>query len=421
MVDCSRLRIQTIFTSTINNDYLGIQIFQVLSLFIKFFRSEKAGGLILILCTLVSMILANSPAAGAYIHFWHQNAAFHVGGLTIPFRIEEWINDGLMAVFFLLVGLEIERELYVGELSELKNAILPVVAAIGGMAVPAGIHFIFNHGSPEQAGIGIPMATDIAFSLGVLSLLGSRIPLSLKIFLTALAIIDDLGAVIIIAIFYTHSFSGLYLFLALSLFAVLLLFNRLKFFSLWVYLPAGVFLWYFLFRSGVHPTLSGILLAFSIPFRKNMANQPSAILQNALHAPVNYIIIPLFALANTAVHLPSGWHLEMLSPNSMGIAAGLLLGKPLGIVGFTLLTVAFGFARLPRGINKMNLTGMGLLAGIGFTMSIFISNLAFSTSPDEIQSSKVAVLFASLLAAILGWTFLKKATPQTNPSSRLSD
>ncbi len=387
-------------------------------LFIKFFNSEKAGGLILILCTVVSMVLANSPAGAGYVHFWHQNAAIQVAGLNIPFRIEEWINDGLMAVFFLLVGLEIERELYIGELSEFKNAILPMVAAIGGMAIPAGIHFIFNHGTPQQSGIGIPMATDIAFSLGVLSLLGSRIPLSLKIFLTALAIIDDLGAVIIIAIFYTHSFSAFYLLLALALFAILIFLNRLKVFSLWVYLPAGIFLWYFLYRSGVHPTLSGILLAFAVPFRKNLVNQPSAILQHALHLPVNFFIIPLFALANTAIHLPTGWYSDILSPNSAGIAAGLLIGKPLGIVGFTLLTVAFGFAKLPQGMNKMNLAGMGLLAGIGFTMSIFISNLAFSAAPDEIQSSKVAVLLASFLAAILGWIFLKKATPQASPSSR---
>lgn len=378
------------------------------SLFRQFFKSEKAGGLLLILCTVVSLLIANSPAGNAYVHFWHRDASVMLAGVGIPFNIEEWINDGLMTVFFLLVGLEIEREIFIGELSEFKNAVLPVVAAIGGMAAPAAIHFLFNHGTPEQAGIGIPMATDIAFSLGVLSLLGNRVPLTLKIFLTALAIIDDLGAVIIIAVFYTQSFSGFYLGLALALFGVLIFLNRLHVFSLWIYLPAGVCLWYFLFRSGVHPTLSGILLAFTIPFRKNREDQPSAKLQHALHTPVNFFIIPLFALANTAIHLAAGWHREIGSANSLGIGLGLLLGKPLGIVGFSLLAVSLGFAGLPKGMNRATLVGVGLLAGIGFTMSIFISNLAFSGNPTEIQYSKVSVLLASFIAAVLGWYILKR-------------
>jgi NhaA family Na+:H+ antiporter len=387
-------------------------------LFGEFFNSEKAGGLLLIGCTLISLILANSPAGEGYIHFWHMDASLQVPGFRIPFRIEEWINDGLMTVFFLLVGLEIERELYIGELSEFRNAILPAAAALGGMVVPATIHFLFNHGTAEQAGVGIPMATDIAFSLGVLSLLGNRVPLSFKIFLTALAIIDDLGAVIIIAVFYTQSFSPFYLFISLTLFVVLLLFNRFRILTLWAYLPAGVFLWYFLYRSGVHPTLSGILLAFAIPFRKNLENQPSARLQHSLHRPVNFIIIPLFAFANTAIRLPTGWHRDLLSHNSLGIAMGLLTGKPLGIVLFSLLALKLGIARLPKGMNRAGLTGVGFLAGIGFTMSIFISNLAFVSNPEEIQSSKVAVLLASLLAAGLGWISLKK-TIRKDPAGHL--
>jgi Na+:H+ antiporter, NhaA family len=379
-----------------------------IGLFQKFFNSEKAGGLILIACTMVSLILANLSFGEGFVHFWHIRAGLHIGNIHIPFRIEEWINDGLMTIFFLLVGLEIERELYIGELSSFQNAILPIMAAIGGMVVPALIHFYFNHGKPEQAGFGIPMATDIAFSLGVLSLIGKRIPLSIKIFLTALAIIDDLGAVIIIAIFYTSAFSFFYLSLALGLFAVLLLCNRKNIYSLWVYLPAGILLWYFLFMSGVHPTLSGVLLAFCIPFRRNMENQPSSVLQHALHTPVNFFIIPLFALANTAIHLPPNWwKTEIFNSNSLGITLGLLLGKPLGIVGFTLLGMGLGIARLPEGINAIKLVGIGLLAGIGFTMSIFISNLAFESDPDLIQSSKVAVLVASVLAAMLGWIILK--------------
>jgi Na+:H+ antiporter, NhaA family len=377
------------------------------SLFRNFFNSEKAGGFILIACTTVSLIIANSSIGNGFIHFWHTPAHLHVGDTMIPFRIEEWINDGLMTIFFLLVGLEIERELYIGELSSFRNAILPAMAAVGGMLIPALIHFIFNHGKPEQAGIGIPMATDIAFSLGVLSLIGKRVPLSLKIFLTALAIIDDLGAVIIIAIFYTKSFSFFYLSLGIGLFLLLLLLNRLKVFSLWVYLPAGILLWYFLYRSGVHPTLSGVMLAFTIPFRKNIENQPSAVLQHALHKPVNFLIIPLFALANTAINLPAEWKTEIFSSNSLGISLGLLLGKPLGIAGFSALGIALGIAQLPEGMNTRKLIGTGLLAGIGFTMSIFISNLAFTSQDALIQSSKVAVLAASILAAILGWLVLK--------------
>jgi Na+:H+ antiporter, NhaA family len=380
---------------------------QSTGLFQRFFNSEKAGGLILIICTAISLIVANSSMGNDFVHFWHTPVFLQLGNISIPFRIEEWINDGLMTIFFLMVGLEIERELYIGELSSAKNAILPILAAVGGMTVPALIHFVFNHGKPEQAGIGIPMATDIAFSLGVLSLIGKRIPISLKIFLTALAIIDDLGAIIIIAIFYTKSFSFYFLGLALGLLLILIVLNRRNIYSLWAYLPAGILLWYFLYRSGIHPTLSGVLLAFTIPFRKNMEKQPSYVLQHALHTPVNFFIIPLFALANTAIHLPAGWKEEVLNSNSLGISFGLLLGKPLGIVGFSMLGTALGIAKLPREISIKKLIGMGLLAGIGFTMSIFISNLAFSSDPDLIQSSKVAVLIASILSAILGWGILK--------------
>jgi Na+:H+ antiporter, NhaA family len=384
------------------------------TLFQKFFNSEKAGGLILIACTVISLCIANSSFGDSFIHFWHMPATLHIGQIDIPFRLEEWINDLLMTIFFLLVGLEIEREIYIGELSSLKNAVLPVLAAIGGMVFPALIHFAFNHGKPEQAGIGIPMATDIAFSLGVLSLIGKRIPLSLKIFLTALAIIDDLGAVIVIAVFYTTTFSFFYLSLALLLIVILLFLNKMQVLSLWVYLTAGIVLWYFLYRSGVHPTLSGVLLAFTIPFRKHMERPPSYVLQHALHKPVNFIIVPLFALANTAIHLPPSWKAEIFNANSMGISLGLVLGKPLGIVCLSMLGIRLGIAKLPEGMNTTKLIGMGLLAGIGFTMSIFISNLAFSGDPALIQSSKVAVLIASLGAAILGWLVIKAGSAKEN-------
>jgi NhaA family Na+:H+ antiporter len=383
------------------------------ALFQKFFNSEKAGGLVLICCTSLSLFLANSLIGSSFIHFWHKSAPLHFGNFIIPFSIEQWINDGLMTIFFLLIGLEIERELYIGELSEVRNAALPILAAIGGMLVPALIHFAFNHGKPQQSGIGIPIATDIAFSLGILSLIGRRIPLSLKIFLTALAIIDDLGAVLIIAVFYTKGLSLIYLGLALCLFAILVFLNRQNVFSLWVYLLAGVFLWYCLYRSGIHPTLSGILLAFAIPFRKNMKNQPSSILQHALHKPVNLFIIPLFALANTAIRLPVEWNKEILNSNGLGIIFGLLLGKPIGITLFSLAGIALGVTRMPEGMNTNKLIGLGLLAGIGFTMSIFISNLAFSSNPVLIEDSKTSVLIASLLAAVLGWIVLKTSLRKT--------
>jgi Na+:H+ antiporter, NhaA family len=386
----------------------GVEMFQ------QFFNSEKAGGLILIACTIISLLVANSSHGDHFVHFWHTSLPLHIGKIIIPFNIEEWINDGLMTIFFLMVGLEIERELYIGELSSYKNAILPAIAAVGGMAIPALIHYLFCYGKPEAAGNGIPTATDIAFSLGILSLIGKRISLSLKIFLTALAIIDDLGAIIIIGIFYTQTFSFLYLSLALLVFAILLAFNRLKIYSLWIYLPAGILLWYFLYRSGVHPTLSGVLLAFAIPFNKNGENQPSFIIQHALHKPVNFIIMPLFALANTAIHLPDTWKSEIFSPNSLGIELGLLLGKPIGIVGFTLLGISLGIAKLPGEINIRKLVGIGILAGIGFTMSIFISTLAFNANPDLIQSSKVAVLIASLIAAVAGWLILVSGNNKIN-------
>lgn len=388
------------------------QIFSTV-LFQKFFNSEKAGGLILICCTVIALVIANSPLGPRFIHFWHHSATLQLGNITIPFNIEQWINDGLMTIFFLLVGLEIERELYIGELSVFRNAALPILAAAGGMLVPALIHFLFNHGKPEQAGIGIPMATDIAFSLGILSLIGKRIPLSLKIFLTALAIIDDLGAVIIIAVFYTKGFSLMYLGLALGLFGILVFLNRLNVFILWVYLLSGLLLWYLLYRSGIHPTLAGVLLAFTIPFRKNMDSQPSSNLQHALHKPVNFLIIPLFVLANTAIHLPAEWKNEILSSNSLGIALGLLLGKPLGITLFSSVGIALGVARMPDGMNTTRLIGTGLLAGIGFTMSIFISNLAFSYNPELIQDSKISVLIASVLAAAIGWVILKTDLQKT--------
>lgn len=376
------------------------------ALFLHFLKSEKTGGLILILCTLLSLWISNSPVGDSYVHFWNSRLDLSFGGLGLNFTIEEWINDGMMSLFFFMVGLEIERELYVGELADFRNALLPVLAAIGGMFFPALIHFLLNHGLPTQPGIGIPMATDIAFSLGILSLLGKRVPPALKIFLAALAILDDLGAVILIAIFYTKDLSLLYLFAALGIFLLLLLLNRLNFYRVWIFLLLGIIMWYFMLKSGVHATVSGVLLAFAIPFKKDPRQNPSFRLQHALHMPVNYLVVPVFALANTGINLQEEWHQHLATSNNIGIMAGLVLGKPAGIVLICLLAVKMRFCRLPETINWKLLLGTGSLAGIGFTMSIFITNLAFPGQEQVIDNSKMAVLLASLVAAVAGTTAL---------------
>ena len=369
--------------------------------FNNFFASEKASGIVLILCTMVSLGIANSFAGPAYLEFWHG----HVAGLSI----DHWVNDALMAIFFLFVGLELERELYNGELSNLRKALLPIFAAIGGIALPALIHFSLNAGTPSQAGSGIPMATDIAFALGVLALLGSRIPASLKVFLTALAVMDDLGAIMVIAVFYTQQFSLAYLLGALAVFGVLVVFNRLfRVTALFPYLVGGALMWFLMYRSGVHATISGVLLAFAIPFSAKADDEasPSHRLEHILHKPVAFIILPIFALANTGIVIGSGWQHELLSANSLGIIGGLVLGKPIGITLLCVLSVAIGVCRLPDDLKWRHIIGAGLLGGIGFTMSIFITNLAFSDDAGLVNASKMAILTASLMAGALGLLWL---------------
>jgi NhaA family Na+:H+ antiporter len=375
-------------------------------LFKEFFDSEKAGGLILVGCTAASILLTNTGAGDAWLHFWHARLDLSFAGIPLDHSVEHWVNDGLMAIFFLLVGLEIERELYIGELADFKKALLPIFAALGGMLIPAGVHFLFNRGTPTQSGFGIPMATDIAFALGVLSLLGNRVPASVKIFLTALAIIDDLGAILIIAFFYTKSLSLTWLALSIGIFLILLILNRSKVNKLVFYIIPGIIMWYCMLRSGIHATLSGVLLAFAIPFRKAPSANPSEILQHALHKPVAFLILPLFALANTGILLASGWTASLSSPNSLGILAGLVLGKPAGILLCCWLAIRTGLCRLPSDMRWSHLAGVGVLAGVGFTMSIFIANLAFSHA-ETIQFSKIAILAASLLASILGFSLIR--------------
>lgn len=381
-------------------------------LFNNFFHSEKSSGIVLIACTLFSLCLANFIIGEEYLHFWHRSADASAAGLRLNLSIEQWINDGLMAIFFLLVGLEIKRELYAGELSSIKNAALPVVAAIGGMLVPALFHFAFNNGTATQSGFGIPMATDIAFALGILSLVGNKVPLALKVFLTALAIIDDLGAILIIAVFYTSELHTSYLFIALGIFTLLLVLNRLRVQQLAFYLIGGVIMWYCMLQSGVHATITGVLLAFAIPFGDGSDKTASSQLQRWLHIPVAFFIVPLFAFANTAIIFNDGLGQTLSDKNSLGILSGLVLGKPIGILLFCLLAVKWRLAKLPENVNWAQLAGVGMLAGIGFTMSIFISLLAF-TDQQVIQHSKITILISSLIAGVIGYIIVKRTNRNT--------
>ncbi len=370
--------------------------------FKDFFDSEKSSGILLIICTALSLVLANSLIGANYLSVWQTK----VGGLSV----EHWINDALMAVFFLLIGLELERELYNGELSDFRNALLPIFAAIGGICLPALIHFSLNAGTPTQAGMGIPMATDIAFALGVLALLGKRVPASLKVFLTALAVMDDLGAIIVIAVFYTAQFSLAYLLGALAVFGMLVALNRFfHVMSLVPYVVGGALMWFLMLKSGVHATIAGVLLAFAIPFsaKEDDAESPSHRLEHFLHKPVAFVILPIFALANTGIVIGTGWAQNLTSANSSGIIGGLVLGKPLGIIFLSFVAVAVGICRLPLDLNWRHIFGGGLLGGIGFTMSIFITNLAFVGNSEVINASKMAILLASLTAGTIGFLWLK--------------
>ena len=382
------------------------------NLFNFFFNSEKAGGLILIACTVLSLLLANSILGTNYQHFWHTNLGGH------PF--EYWINDGLMTIFFLLIGLELEREIYQGELSNIKGALLPIFGALGGMVIPVVLFLIFNFGTETQAGVGIPMATDIAFALGILSLLGNKVPTSLKVFLTAVAVIDDLGAIIIIAIFYTKTLLWTNLLIAVSIFTLLLVLNRLKITNLIPYLIGGIAMWYFMLNSGVHATITGVLLAFTIPFGNGNEKSPSYILQHFLHKPVAFIILPLFALVNTAIIISPNIAETVTQHYSLGIALGLIIGKPLGIFLVTYLAVAFGLCKLPSDLNWKTIIGVGFLGGIGFTMSIFITLLAFDNQ-TVINNAKFIILLSSLIAGTLGYISLKltlaKETTETESNA----
>jgi NhaA family Na+:H+ antiporter len=368
-------------------------------LFREFFDSEKAGGIILLICAVASLSIANLSENSGYVDFWNRQFAGH--------SIADWINDGLMAVFFLLIGLELEREIYAGELSNLRDSLLPIFAALGGMLIPAGIYLFFNAGTATGQGAGIPMATDIAFAIGVLSLLGKRVPASLKVFLTALAVIDDLGAILVIAVFYTDDLHVASLMISLAIFALLIVFNKLKIHNLVPYIAGGIAMWYFMLHSGVHATIAGVLLAFAIPFgSKDNEKSPSALIEHYINFPVSYFILPAFALANTAIIIGAGIWEAFTAEYSLGISAGLVIGKPAGIFLASLLAVKSGLCRLPDDLNWKMIGATGFLGGIGFTMSIFITLLAFNDQ-EIINNAKLVILISSTIAGIIGFMFLK--------------
>ena len=382
--------------------------------FQKFFHSSKTSGILLILCVFLSLIIANTSSAEGFQNFLDAKIGTEIFHLN--YSLSVWINDGLMAVFFLLVGLEIKRELVEGELSDIKKASLPIFAAIGGMLIPALIFIAFNHSTDYKNGWAIPMATDIAFSLAIISLLGKSVPNSLKIFLSALAIVDDLGAIIVIALFYTDSIDWLSLGVCGGITLLLIILNKLKVTKIIFYLVPGLFLWYFMHHSGIHATIAGVILAFTIPTNVSDTEiSPLEKLEEQLHIPVSFFIMPIFALANTNITFQAEVLDHFVSPLSLGIIFGLFAGKVLGINLFSFLAIRFKLGELPAFSAWKEMIGVGFLAGIGFTMSIFVSLLAFPGNIENQDISKISILFASVLSGIVGFIILKTKKKSSLP------
>lgn len=371
-------------------------------------QSEAFGGVSLIAATVAALAWANSTYAGSYFGLLHAPLELRAGGFRLELSFLHFVNDFLMAVFFLLVGLEIKRELMVGELASAKARVLPVAAAFGGMVVPALLYAAFNAGSDGAVGWGIPMATDIAFALGILALLGERVPLGLKVFLTALAIVDDLGAVLVIALFYSHGIDWTSLFLSLAFWAAAAIYGWRGGGRLGIFLLIGLFSWYFLLKSGVHATIAGVLLAFALPSRRGADGEsPLELLEHAVKPWVSYLIVPVFALCNAGFAFGS---LNLLAPVSLGAFAGLVVGKPLGIGAAAWLAVKARWSELPAGTSWPAIWGAGLLGGIGFTMSLFVAALAFGEGPLD-EQAKLGVFAASAVAAVGGLLFLRRVLP----------
>lgn len=381
--------------------------------FKKFFESSQASGVLLILCVALALGIANSSMAESFQNLLDKEIGTHLFHLKYPVSI--WINDGLMAVFFLLVGLEIKREVVEGELSSFKNASLPIFAAIGGMIIPAIIFATFNYDGEYSNGWGIPMATDIAFSLAIISMLGKKVPNSIKIFLAALAIVDDLGAILVIAIFYTDQIDWMNLTVSFGIVGLLFILNYLKFKKLIFYIIPGIFLWYFLHHSGIHATIAGVLLAFSIPTNiSRIKISPLEKLEHQLHFPVSFIIMPVFALANTNITFTNGMVDVLFSGLGLGIVCGLVLGKLIGINLFSYVAIKSKISSLPQNSTWMQMLGVGLLAGIGFTMSIFIALLSFKGEIQIQDEAKFAILIASFIAAVSGYLVLNVSKSNVN-------
>lgn len=424
---------------------------------------EGSGGIVLLVAAVVAMVWANSPWWESYHALWETPVRAGLGYFTLEMSLHHFINDALMAVFFFMVGLEIKREMLVGELASVRAAALPIAAAVGGMVVPAVIYTIFNAGGPGAAGWGIPMATDIAFALGVLALMGPRIPLGLKVFLAALAIADDLGAVLVIAIFYTPGVAVGALVAAAVTFALMIVMNRAGVRHPGAYAIVGLILWGAVFASGVHATVAGVLGALAIPVRTRLDTKeflergrrtmddfdeagidgesvltnrgqlgaiqrmedlceagqaPLQRLERALHLPVNFFIIPLFALANAGVHLSGGSGGGFTNPVTLGVIFGLVFGKPIGITLASWLAVRSGVATLPAGTNWRGIFGVGALAGIGFTMALFIGTLGLGEGTALLDAAKVGILSASVIAALVGWLILRTATKPLAPAAK---
>ena len=439
---------------------------KIVTPFESFLHSQTTTGIFLLAATIIALVLANSPYAEAYDHFFHTTIGFSVGSWHVYHSFAHWINDALMAVFFFVVGLEIKRELLIGELSEIRLAILPILGAVGGMIVPALIYLGFNYGSPSQGGWGIPMATDIAFAISVLVILGKRVPSSLVTFLVALAIVDDLGAVVVIALFYTSDLNMMALGYSMLFFGGMIFANLFGIRNYLFYFVLGFGMWFFMLDSGIHATIAGVLAALTIPSKpfKNplsftpeakrliqefeeypiatdmtmherqkailqnckdsidAVSSPAGVLEHALHLPVSLIIIPLFALANAGIKIElSSFGSLLATPIALGVITGLVIGKSIGIFGFAYGAIKLGIAKAPEGSTLGQIFAVSLLGGIGFTMSIFITDLAFEGNALFVTESKAGILVASLVAGLSGYTLLRKfASPQHQEADRTS-
>ncbi|MBE7175259.1 MAG: Na+/H+ antiporter NhaA [Mucilaginibacter polytrichastri] len=385
-------------------------------IFPAFLRSESTGGILLLVCVMISLSIANSSAGPAFDNLLKTPYPVFGGEKGLHLDLLSFINDALMAVFFLMVGLEIKRELVEGELSTPKQALLPIVAAIGGMVFPALIYTVFNLHEATGSGWGIPMATDIAFAIAILAVAGKRVPTAVKVFLVGLAIVDDLGAIIVIAVFYTAELHFIYLVYAAVLVALMVLLNRFGVKRIIAYLIPGAVLWYCIHHSGIHATIAGVLTALTIPTNTGSNLSPLEKLEKALHKPVNFLIMPLFALANTNIVFHASMFGDLTSPMALGIMAGLFFGKPLGITLFSWLSIKTGIAKMPQRSGWLHMLGAGWLGGIGFTMSIFISLLSFS-DPAHTEEAKLAILLASVSAGVFGFFLFKIAAAKQSAVS----